>query len=60
VKQIRSVASELDVKAAAARDAALRMPLGDERTEALRTVTVLENAAEMLRHFLPKVDAAAT
>jgi hypothetical protein len=60
LKKIRSVASELDIRASVARDAAHGMPLGDERTETLRKVTILENAAEMLRHFLPKVDAPAT
>ncbi|MET0221317.1 MAG: hypothetical protein ABW213_11730 [Tardiphaga sp.] len=53
MKQTRSVACELDIRAALARDAARQMPLGDARTETLREVMILENAAEMHRHFLP-------
>lgn len=60
LKQTRSVACELDIRAALARDAARQMPLGDARTETLREVMILENAAEMHRHFLPRLGPPAT
>jgi hypothetical protein len=54
-----TVAGELDVRAVGALDAARKMPLGDERAKAMRQATILENAAEMHRHFLPKVGTPA-
>jgi hypothetical protein len=49
-----TVAGELDVRAESALDAARKLPLGDERAEAMRRATILENAAEMHRHFQRK------
>jgi hypothetical protein len=54
-----TVGCELDVRAVGALDAARKMPLGDERAAAMRQATILENAAEMHRHFHPKVGAPA-
>jgi hypothetical protein len=54
-----TVAGELDVRAESALDAARKMPLGDERAEAMRRATILENAAEMHRHFQRKPGAPA-
>jgi hypothetical protein len=54
-----TVAGELDVRAVGALDAARKMPPGDERAEALRQATILENAAEMHRHFQRKPGAPA-
>jgi len=46
-----SLACKLDVKASDARDRARNMPLGEERAEATQEAMILENAADMLRHF---------
>ncbi|MDI2076158.1 MULTISPECIES: hypothetical protein [Bradyrhizobium] len=35
------------------------MPPGDERAEAMKKATILENAAEMLEHFSGRVGVPA-
>lgn len=52
VKRVQSsLACKLNIRAADALDRARKMPPGDERAEAMKMATILENAAEMLEHF---------
>jgi len=52
VKRVQSsLACKLNIRAADALDGARKMPPGDERAEAMKKATILENAAEMLEHF---------
>jgi hypothetical protein len=53
------VADELNIRAVAALDGAREIPLGDERTKAMRKARILRNAAEMHEHFLGKNGAPA-
>jgi len=54
-----SLACKLNIRAADALDRACKMPPGDERAEAMKKATILENAAEMLEHFGGKVGVPA-
>ncbi|WP_431205129.1 hypothetical protein ACQ86E_09270 [Bradyrhizobium betae] len=45
------LAGELNAKVIEALDRARRMPLGDERTAAMRRAAILGNAAEILAYF---------
>jgi hypothetical protein len=49
-----SIADELNIRAVAALDGAREIPLGDERTKAMRKARILRNAAEMHEHFFGK------
>jgi hypothetical protein len=52
VKRVQSsLACKLNIWAADAPERARKMPQGDERAEAMKKATILENAAEMLGHF---------
>ena len=46
-----SLMCRLNDKASDARNRARNTPLGEERAEAMQQAMILENAAEMLRHF---------
>jgi hypothetical protein len=54
-----SIADELNIRAVAALDGAREIPLGDERTKAMRKARILRNAAEMHEHFFGKNGAPA-
>jgi hypothetical protein len=54
-----SLACKLNIWAADALDRARKMPLGDERAEAMQKAAILENAAEMLEHFSGRVGVPA-
>ena len=54
-----SLACRLNIRAADALDRAHKMPPGDERADAMKMATILENAAEMLEHFSGRVGVPA-
>lgn len=60
VKRVQSsLACKLNIRAADALDRARKMPPGDERADAMKMATILENAAEMLEHFSGRVGVPA-
>jgi hypothetical protein len=54
-----TLACELNVRAADAWIETRKMPPGDKRAEAMQKATILENAAEMLKHLSGKVGVPA-
>jgi hypothetical protein len=58
-RPLASLADELNVRAAAALDAAREMPPGVRRAKAMNKALVLRNAVEIHEHFFGKGDAPA-
>jgi hypothetical protein len=52
-----SLARKLSIRAADALNTARKMPLGRQRTEAMKEAKILGNAVEMLDHFVGGVSA---